>query len=187
MRSDSCDARRIGRAVDGHELTSHHEARTPDVTDRRMLASQRRQTGPQLLTPGVDVLHETRGGEHVDRREGGCASHRVPAVGPAVRSERPAVHDRGRRTDRGDRKPRCNTFGHHHDVGRYTHRIDREHRTRAAESRLHLIGHVQDSVLEAARLDALRKRSRRRHVPAFAEHRFHDNGRGLTGRGLRRQ
>ena len=127
--------------------------------------------------------------DHVDRRERGRATHRVRAVGPAVRASAPARHELGAGADRRDREARRDALRHDHDVGLDARVLDREHAPGAGESGLHLVGDEQDPVLGAdlvrrpARTRAARGGSRLRRAPAPSRTRRSRSARSASGAG----
>ncbi len=99
----------------------------------------------------------------------------------------PLIVELAPRTERRERKARCDALGHADDVGIDAEVIDREPAPGAAEPALHLVGDEHDAVLAATLDDALEEGLRRRDVATLTQHRFDDHGRGLGRRGLGEQ
>ena len=185
MGDDRCCARRVGRAGGRiAELHRHHQPRPAHIRDRRVLVGQALQPRTELIAAGVDRVQESGLGEHLDRCDRSSATDRVAAVRAAVRSDGPARHQLGRRSDRSDREARRDALGHHDDVGLHVALFDREHGAGACEAGLHLVRDEQDAVLRADRRDLFEEAGGRLQVPALAEHRLDDRRCGLGRGGL---
>jgi hypothetical protein len=124
----------------------------------------------------VFMLHEVQGGD------GGCTGYRVPAIGVAVSTTRPALHQAPAGHHRTDGEAGPEPLGQSHDVGLYALVLTGEHPAGPSDARLHLVEDQQDAVPVAEFAQPGQEPGRRHDVTALALDRLDQDGGDLARR-----